>query len=144
MSEQTVLILIRLLSRSSLIRIYTVCHSFYIFWRHYFLVKLNCFILRTTTVAGLGVPIFRVFTVHKLHTQQCKKAAKNDLSLKDHNSVKIHSSSLQHPYAHLQYVHNMSSKFEKHSMKTVRGVDYTNSISYSAKKLPKMTKFKRL
>ena len=27
------------------------------------MVKLNCFILRTTTVAGLGVPIFRVFTV---------------------------------------------------------------------------------
>ena len=64
MSEQTVKILIRLLLRSSLIRIYTVCHSFYIFWRHYFIVKLNCFILRTTTVAGLGVPIFRVFTVH--------------------------------------------------------------------------------
>ena len=33
MSEQTVLILIRLLLRSSLIRIYTVCHSFYIYWR---------------------------------------------------------------------------------------------------------------
>ena len=63
MSEQTVQILIRLLLKSSLIRIYTVCHSFYIFWRHYFIVKLNCFILRTTTVAGLGVPIFRVFTV---------------------------------------------------------------------------------
>ena len=52
-SDQTAL-------RSSLIRIYTVCHSFYIFWRHNFNVKLNCFILRTTTVAGLGVPIFRV------------------------------------------------------------------------------------
>ena len=26
-------------------------------------MKLNCFILRTTTVAGLGVPIFRGFTV---------------------------------------------------------------------------------
>ena len=64
MSEQTVEILIRLLLRGSLIRIYTVCHSFYIFWRHYFLVKLNCFILRTTTVYGLGVPIFRVFTVN--------------------------------------------------------------------------------
>ena len=64
MSEQRVQILIRLLLRSSLIRIYTVCHSFYIFWRHYFIVKLNCFILRITTVAGLGVPIFRVFTVH--------------------------------------------------------------------------------
>ena len=66
MSEQRVQILIRLLLRSSLIRIYTVCHSFYIVWRHYFIVKLNCFILRITTVAGLGVPIFRVFTV--LHT----------------------------------------------------------------------------
>ena len=40
------------------------CLPFFLhFWRHYFLVKLNCFILRTTTVAGLGVPIFRVFTV---------------------------------------------------------------------------------
>ena len=67
MSEQTVYIQIRLLLRSSLIRIYTVCHSFYIFWRHYFIVKLNCFILRTTTVAGLGVPILRVFTVSYLH-----------------------------------------------------------------------------
>ena len=27
------------------------------------MVKLICFILRTTTVAGLGVQIFRVFTV---------------------------------------------------------------------------------
>ena len=63
MSEQTVQILIRLLLRSSLIRIYTVCHSIYIFLRHYFIVKLNCFILRTTTVVSLGVPIFRVFTV---------------------------------------------------------------------------------
>ena len=66
MSEQRVQILIRLLLRSSLIRIYTVCHSFYIFWRHYFIVKLNCFILRITTVAGLGVPIFRVFTVKQI------------------------------------------------------------------------------
>ena len=72
MSEQTVKILIRLLLRSSLIRIYTVCHSFYIFWRHYFIVKLNCFILRTTTVAGLGVPIFRVFTVESF-SKYCKK-----------------------------------------------------------------------
>ena len=66
MSEQRVQILIRLLLRSSLIRIYTVCHSFYIFWRHYFIVKLNCCILRITTVAGLGVPIFRVFTVYSV------------------------------------------------------------------------------
>ena len=69
MSEQTVKILIRLLLRSSLIRISTVFHSFYIFWRHYFIVKLNCFIFRTTTVAGLGVPIFRVFTVSGVRWQ---------------------------------------------------------------------------
>ena len=42
---------------------------FYIFWRHYFNVKLNCFILRTTTVAGLGVPIFRVITVNTIDKQ---------------------------------------------------------------------------
>ena len=29
-------------------------------------VNLHCFILRTTTVAGLGVPIFRVITVNAL------------------------------------------------------------------------------
>ena len=63
MSVQTVYILIRLLLKSSLIRIYTVCNSVYIFWRNYFIVKLNCFILRTTMVVSLGVPIFRVFTV---------------------------------------------------------------------------------
>ena len=28
-------------------------------------MKLNCFILRTTAVAGLGVPIFRVITVEQ-------------------------------------------------------------------------------
>ena len=47
----------------NLIRIYTGCHSIYIFWRHYCIVKSNCFILRTTTAVSLGVPIFRVFTV---------------------------------------------------------------------------------
>ena len=62
MSEQTVYILIRLL------RIYTFCHSVYIFWRHYCIVKSNCFVLRTTTVVSLGVPIFRVFTVFSPET----------------------------------------------------------------------------
>ena len=63
MSEQTVSILIRLLLRSSLIRIYTVCHSVHIFWRHYCIVKSYCFILKTATVVSQGVQIFRVFTV---------------------------------------------------------------------------------
>ena len=34
------------------------------------MVKLNCFILRTTTVAGLGVPIFRVFTVNDIISKE--------------------------------------------------------------------------
>ena len=58
MSEQTVKMLIRLLL-NSLIRIDTVCHSVYIFWRHYCIVKSYCFILTVTTVVNLGVPIFR-------------------------------------------------------------------------------------
>ena len=49
-------------------------HSFYIFWRHYFIVKLNCFILRTTTVVSVGVPIFRVFTVVNL--VQCSRCSR--------------------------------------------------------------------
>ena len=55
MSEQTALILIRLLLMSSLIRIYAVCHSVYIFWKHLCIVKSNCFILRTTTLKCLSI-----------------------------------------------------------------------------------------
>ena len=42
-----------------------------------------------------------------------------------------------------QYVHNKYAKFEKDPLKTVGGVDYTNSIPYNAKICLKMTKFKR-
>ena len=71
-----------------------------------------------------GVPIFRIFTVHKLHTLQCKKLPK---SSKGCNSVKINSSSTKNPHAHLQYVHNRYAWFQKDPLKTVGGVDYTNS-----------------
>ena len=61
-------------------RNYTVCHSFYIFWRHYLIVKLNCFMLRTTTVAGQGVPIFRVFTVTNYPDQIRQKTVQRLIS----------------------------------------------------------------
>ena len=48
------------------------------FWRHYFIVKLNCFILRITTVAGLGVPIFRVFTVSRNKEQGIANKAEKE------------------------------------------------------------------
>ena len=38
----------------------------------------------------------------------------------------------------------MSNMFEKHQLKTVREDDNTNSISYSAKKLSKISKFEML
>ena len=50
------------------------------------------------------------------------------LSLKGCNSVKINSSSTKNPHAHLQYVHNRYARFQKDPLKTVGGVDYTNSI----------------
>ena len=55
------------------------------------------------------------------------------LSSKGCNSVKINSSSIKNPQAHLQYVPNLYAKFEKDPLKTVRGFDYTNSIPYNAK-----------
>ena len=50
------------------------------------------------------------------------------LSSKGCNSVKIISSSTKNPHAHLQYVHNRYARFQKDPLKTVGGVDYTNSI----------------
>ena len=50
------------------------------------------------------------------------------LSSKGRNSVKINSRSNKNPHAHLKYVPNMYAKFETDPLKTVGGVDYTNSI----------------
>ena len=50
------------------------------------------------------------------------------LSSKGCNSVKINSSSTKNPHAHLQYVQNRYARFQKGPLKTVGGVDYTNSI----------------
>ena len=50
------------------------------------------------------------------------------LSSKGCNSVKINFSSIKNPHAHLQYVHNKYARFQKGPLKTVRGIDYTNSI----------------
>ena len=79
--------------------------------------------------------------LHKLHTPQCKKlptmtynasSCLRWLSSKGCNSVKINSSSIKkpHAHAHFQYVHNKYARFQNDPLKTVRGVDYTNSIPY--------------
>ena len=49
--------------RSSLIRVYTVCHSFCIVWTHYPMVKPHSSNFRVITANCLGVRIFRKFMV---------------------------------------------------------------------------------
>ena len=49
--------------RSSLIRVYTVCHSVCIVWTHYSMVKPHSSNFRVITRNFLGVRIFRKFTV---------------------------------------------------------------------------------
>ena len=62
MPRQTVQTQIRLL-RSSLIRVYTVCHSVCIVWTHYSMVEPHSSNFRVITTIFLGVRIFRKFTV---------------------------------------------------------------------------------
>ena len=51
--------------RSSLIRVYIVCHSVCIFWTHYSMVEQHSSNFRVITTNVLGVQIFRKFTVHE-------------------------------------------------------------------------------
>ena len=60
-SGQTVQTQIRL--RSSLVRVYTVCHSVCIVWTHYSMVEPHSSNFRVITTKFLGVRIFRKFTV---------------------------------------------------------------------------------
>ena len=60
---QTVQTQIRL---SSLIRVYTVCHSVCIVWTHYFMVEPHSSNFRVITRNFWGVRIFRKFTVKSL------------------------------------------------------------------------------
>ena len=51
-------------SRSSLIRVYTVCHSICIIWIHYSMIEPHSSNFRVLTTNFLGVRIFRKFTVY--------------------------------------------------------------------------------
>ena len=53
----------RLKHMSSLIRIYTVCHSVCIVWTHYSMVEPHSSNFRVITTNVLGVRIFKKFTV---------------------------------------------------------------------------------
>ena len=51
--------------RSSLIRVYTVGYSVFIFWTHYSMVKPPCSNFRMITAFFFGVRICRIFTFSK-------------------------------------------------------------------------------
>ena len=57
----------------------------------------------------------------------------NCLSPKCHNFVKNYFFPCKNSHVHLQYIHNKCAWFQNDALKTVRGVDYTNSIPYNAK-----------
>ena len=61
----TVMILSFRTQRSSLFRVYTVCHSVCIVWTHYSLVEPHSSNFRVITTNFLGVRIFRKFTVQQ-------------------------------------------------------------------------------
>ena len=70
-------------------------------------------------------------------TQTCyptlKAYLKIVLSGKCCNFVKNYFFPCKNSHAHLQYIHNKYAWFQNDPLKTVRGVDYTNSIPYNAK-----------
>ena len=68
MPGQTVQTQIRLLLESSLIRVYTVCHSSCIVWTHYSMVEPHSSNFRVITTNILGVRILRKFTVIVIHS----------------------------------------------------------------------------
>ena len=73
---QTVRTQIRLLlqeqsCRSSLIRVYTVCHSVCIVWTHYSMVKPHSSNFRVITTNCLGVRKLRIITVYAYQFSEC-------------------------------------------------------------------------
>ena len=80
MPGQTVQTQIRLLLKSSLIRVYTVCHSVCIIWTHYSMVQPHSSNVRVITTNFLGVRIFWKFMVIYWNTFiRSKKYAKGQI-----------------------------------------------------------------
>ena len=73
----------------------------------------------------------------ELITQTCYPTLKVNLKIvlsqKWCNFVKNYFFVCKYSHAYLQYIHNKYAWFQNDPLKTVRQVDYTNSIPYSAK-----------
>ena len=69
----------------------------------------------------------------KIVQVQIEALPENYLSPKCRNFVKNYFFPCKNSHAHLQYIHNKCAWFQNDPLKTVRGVDYTNSIPHNAK-----------
>ena len=68
-------------NRSSLIRVYMVCHSIFIFWTHYCMLKSPCSNFRIITAIIASVPIFTIEPPHDKTKQMTVHPAKTQISL---------------------------------------------------------------
>ena len=68
----------------------------------------------------------------KLSKSKLKPYLKIVSSPKCRNFVKNYFFPCKNSHAHLQYIHNKCAWFQNDPLKTVRGVDYTNSIPHNA------------
>ena len=82
----------------------------------------------------------------ELITQTCYPTLKANLKIvlsrKCRNFVKNYFFVCKNSHAHLQYIHNKYAWFQNDPLKTVRKVDYTNSIPYNAKSCLKLLSLK--
>ena len=96
---------------------------------------MHIFIMLITSVQSLKLIACKPW--EELITQTCYPTLKANLKIvlsrKYSNFVKNYFFLCKNSHAHLQYIHNKCAWFQNDPLKTVRGVDYTNSIPYNAK-----------
>ena len=103
---------------------------------------MHIFIMLITSVQSFKLIACKPW--EELITQTCYPTLKANLKIvlsrKCCNFVKYYFFVCKNSHAHLQYIHNKYAKFQNDLLKTVRGVDYTNSIPYNAKSCLKVRK----
>ena len=103
---------------------------------------MHIFNMLITSVQSFKLVTWKLW--EELITQTCYPILKPNLKLATQywsltwklsmsNFVKNYFFIGKNSYAHLQYIHNKYAWFHNDPLKTVRGVDYTNSIPYNAK-----------
>ena len=103
----------------------------------FFLAKnhMHIFIMLITYVQSFKLIACKPW--EELITQTCYPALKANLKIvlsrKCRNFIKNYFFVCKNSHAHLQYIPNKYAWFQNDPLKTVRGVDYTNSIPYNAK-----------